>query len=355
MFEVKEVLRLWLRGEGLRAIERLARVDRKTVRRYVQAAVELGVDRGGGEGQLNDEVLAAVIERVRPHRTDGHGESWRTLEGHAEQIRAWLDDEGLTVVKVHTLLARQGVDRPRAHPGALLRRAVRAPAWPEEDRPRRRRRARRRAPGRLRAHGSHVRPRHRSAPGAATRSSSRPCVAATASCGSPSPRRWPTSSTASRRPGSSSAGSSPCVIPDNMAAIVDKANPTEPRLNAAFVEYAQDRGFLVDATRVRHPKDKPRVERAVPYVRGSFFAGEHFVDRARRPAPGRSAGARRRRDCGCTAPRPVGRPSTSPCSRLPSCPPHRSLPMTCRTTPRPRCLATTTSRWPRRSTRCRAT
>ena len=37
------------------------------------------------------------------------------------------------------------------------------------------------------------------------------------------------------------------VIPDNMAAIVDKANPTERRLNAAFVEYAQDRGFLVDA------------------------------------------------------------------------------------------------------------
>ena len=68
------------------------------------------------------------------------------------------------------------------------------------------------------------------------------------------------------------------VIPDNMAAIVDKANPTEPRLNAAFVEYAQDRGFLVDATRVRHPKDKPRVERTVPYVRGSFFAGEHFID-----------------------------------------------------------------------------
>jgi hypothetical protein len=70
------------------------------------------------------------------------------------------------------------------------------------------------------------------------------------------------------------------VIPDNMGTIVDKANPTEPRLNAAFVEYAQDRGFLVDAARVRHPTDKPRVERVVPYVRGSFFAGEHFVDRA---------------------------------------------------------------------------
>ncbi len=38
VFEVKEVLRLWLRGEGLRSIERLSRVDRKTVRRYVAAA-----------------------------------------------------------------------------------------------------------------------------------------------------------------------------------------------------------------------------------------------------------------------------------------------------------------------------
>ena len=34
------------------------------------------------------------------------------------------------------------------------------------------------------------------------------------------------------------------VIPDNMSPIVDKANPLDPRLNQAFVEYAQDRGFL---------------------------------------------------------------------------------------------------------------
>ncbi|MCA1694174.1 MAG: IS21 family transposase, partial [Actinobacteria bacterium] len=56
------------------------------------------------------------------------------------------------------------------------------------------------------------------------------------------------------------------------------ANPTEPRFNQAFVEYAQDRGFVVDAARVRRPKDKPRVERTVPFVRQSFFAGEDFVD-----------------------------------------------------------------------------
>src|SRR5271169_4825188 len=113
VFEVKEVLRLWLRGEALRAIERLAGVDRKTVRRYVAAAEEVGVQRDGGEGQLSDEVLAAVLERVRPHRSSGHGESWRTLEEHREQIGAWLDDEGLSVVKVHTLLARSGVAVPK--------------------------------------------------------------------------------------------------------------------------------------------------------------------------------------------------------------------------------------------------
>jgi hypothetical protein len=70
------------------------------------------------------------------------------------------------------------------------------------------------------------------------------------------------------------------VIPDNLKAIVDVADPLEPRLNQAFIEYAQARSFRVDPARVRRPQDKPRVERAVQFVRGSFFAGERFVDLA---------------------------------------------------------------------------
>ena len=83
------------------------------------------------------------------------------------------------------------------------------------------------------------------------------------------------------------------VIPDNMAAIVDRAHPLEPRLNQAFVEYAQARGFVVDPARVRHPADKPRVERMVQFVRGSFFAGESFTDlpdAQRAPGPGARPG-----------------------------------------------------------------
>ncbi|MGH8939967.1 MAG: Mu transposase domain-containing protein, partial [Actinomycetes bacterium] len=37
---------------------------------------------------------------------------------------------------------------------------------------------------------------------------------------------------------------------------------------------------LIDPARVRSPQDKPRVERQVQFVRGSFFAGEDFIDLA---------------------------------------------------------------------------
>jgi hypothetical protein len=90
VYEVREVLRLWLRGEGIRATQRLAGVDRKTVRRYLTAADELGLDRAGGEAQLSDEFLGQVMEKIRPHRLDGHGAAWRALEGHREQIRVWV-------------------------------------------------------------------------------------------------------------------------------------------------------------------------------------------------------------------------------------------------------------------------
>jgi len=33
---------------------------------------------------------------------------------------------------------------------------------------------------------------------------------------------------------------------------------------------------VIDRTRVAHPKNKPRVERVVSYVRESFFKGEDF-------------------------------------------------------------------------------
>jgi len=57
VFEIREVLRLWLRDEGLRSVERLSSVDRKTVRRYVEAALVSGLVAGAGEAQITDELI----------------------------------------------------------------------------------------------------------------------------------------------------------------------------------------------------------------------------------------------------------------------------------------------------------
>jgi hypothetical protein len=56
--------------------------------------------------------------------------------------------------------------------------------------------------------------------------------------------------------------------------MVVRASATEPSLNRSFAEYAESRGFFADTARVRHPKDKARVENQVPYVRERWFAGE---------------------------------------------------------------------------------
>jgi transposase len=278
VYEVREGLRLWLRGEGIRSIERLAQLDRKTVRRYVNAAGELGLVRDGGEEQLTDEFIGSVVEVVRPHRSDGHGEGWRLLVANHDQVKAWLDAQ-VTAVKVQRLLARRGVVVPRR---TVQRYA--AEACGVGRKPQATVRVNDGAPGdecqvdfgRL---GLVV---------DADTGRRRVCNALVfTACVSRHCFVWLsfTQTTAAVIEGFEAAwaffgGVFRTVIPDNLKAIVDVANPTEPRFNQAFVEYAQARGFAIDAARVRTPTDKPRVERNVAYVQSSFFAGEEFVDLA---------------------------------------------------------------------------
>src|SRR6266487_5605495 len=86
VIEVREVLRGWLAGAGLRTVAAQAGVDRKAARRYVQAAEAAGVVRGGGWGQVTDEVVGAVVAAVRPARPAGHSSAWQLLLAEQEQI-----------------------------------------------------------------------------------------------------------------------------------------------------------------------------------------------------------------------------------------------------------------------------
>ena len=65
-----------------------------------------------------------------------------------------------------------------------------------------------------------------------------------------------------------------------MSPVVAKADAVNPQLTREWVEYSQARGFATDPARVRHPRDKPRVEAGVKFVQGNFFAGESFLDLA---------------------------------------------------------------------------
>ncbi len=277
MVEVKEILRLWLEGRSLREVSRLAAADRKTVRRYVEAAQAAGVDRDDGPAALSDELLAAVIAAVRPDRPRGTGAAWEVIAEHREQINTWIE-QGLTLTKAHILLERRGVVVPYR---TLHRYAVtelgfgrRRPTVPVADGD----------PGvelqvdfgRLGLVPDPVRGTRRVTHGLIfTAVYSRHLFVF------PTHRQTLEEVIA----GFDAAwaffgGVFAVIIPDNLKPVVDQAHALDPRFNDAFREYAQARGFVIDPARVRHPQDKPRVESAVRYVRGNFFAGEDFVDLA---------------------------------------------------------------------------
>ena len=87
--EIREVLRAWLSGAGLRRVAEQAGVDRKTARRYVDAAVAAGLDRDGGAGQLTDELVGQVAQVVWPVRPGGQGQAREQLGACQEQIEGW--------------------------------------------------------------------------------------------------------------------------------------------------------------------------------------------------------------------------------------------------------------------------
>ena len=66
------------------------------------------------------------------------------------------------------------------------------------------------------------------------------------------------------------------IILDNLKTGVLHPDLYDPLLNRGYAELAHHFGCLVDPARAAKPKDKPRVERQVPYVRESFWTGRTF-------------------------------------------------------------------------------
>ena len=73
-------------------------------------------------------------------------------------------------------------------------------------------------------------------------------------------------------------GTPAIVVIDNLKSGVLKPDLYEPQINRGYAEMAAHYGILIDPCRAGRPKDKPRVERPIPYIRDSFFAGRDFGD-----------------------------------------------------------------------------
>jgi transposase len=67
------------------------------------------------------------------------------------------------------------------------------------------------------------------------------------------------------------------LVPDNLRTGVDRTDLYDPKINRAYAELAAHYGTLIDPARRGKPKDKPRVERPMPYIRDSFWRGRDFV------------------------------------------------------------------------------
>ena len=276
VIEIREALRAWLAGKSERAVAAQAGVDRKTSRRYVTAAVAAGLSRGGGEDQLTDELIGQVVSVVRPVRPDGHGAGWAELEARQEEIAAWVK-AGVPVVKIGILLARQGVmvAERTLHRFAAERCGAGGSTLttPVDDGP---------PGGELQVDFGYL--------GLIPAGEGRRCklhALVFTACFSRFMFVYLTFSMTLEEviAGCEEAwaffgGVFRVVVPDNMSPVVAKADAVKPRLTREWLEYAQARGFVTDPARVRHPRDKPRVEAGVKFVQGNFFAGESFLDLA---------------------------------------------------------------------------
>jgi len=108
MFEVKEVLRLWLTGVAKKRIATQLGLDRKTVRHYLRVAVAAGITT---EAELTDERLVAVMATLRTGSGRPHGETWSQCQRQRSFIESSLRG-GVRLSKVRRLLQRRGVRVP---------------------------------------------------------------------------------------------------------------------------------------------------------------------------------------------------------------------------------------------------
>jgi len=271
--EITEVIRQWQAGVGQRRLAAATGLARATVRKYIAAAKQLGLRQDGPPP--NGEQLTNLVRMnfSGPRKVEAPADD--SLTPWADQVHEWLLGDRLQITRIQELLAARGCQVSYTS----LRRFIQRRRWNKRSAT-----TVRMADtdpgavaemdfGRLGLVWDQSTERRRVAWAMViVLAYSRHCFV------------WPLFSQklSDVVEGLEAAwtffgGIPRYLVIDNFPAAVAGPDPLHPRLTRSFLEYAQRRGFIPDPARVRHPRDKPHVERGVPYVRERFFKGGQFT------------------------------------------------------------------------------
>jgi transposase len=270
--EITETIRQWQAGRGIREITRSTGLARNTIRKYLLTAQNCGLARDGPPPTESQLITLVQLNRAGRHQVVVPTN--KVLEPWAEQIEQWIKQDKLKLTRVQELLAQHRC----LVPYSSLRRFVIRRSW------------------------------GKSSQTTVRMADTKPGEIAEADFGRlglvwdpQSGRRrlawgmlvvlgysrhsllWPLFG---QQLGDVIEGLEACwaffggipryLVLDNFPAAVVGPDPLNPRLTRGFLEYVQHRGFIADPARPGHPKDKPKVERGIPYARERFFKGGQF-------------------------------------------------------------------------------
>lgn len=273
--DVIDILRRVQNGYSIRAITKTTGMDRNTLRKYLRLAYKKGFVQDGVCDL--DTIAREVVKEVQSRLPGPEKVSEQILLPHKEAIASWIENDHLTLTKIHIKLSRMGVEVSyqslyrfvAVSIGLASKTTVRmADTEPGE--------VAEVDFGRLGLLHDPVTERKRIVYGlVVTLCSSRHQYVSTSF----------TQDISSLITGMEDAwaffgGVTKKVVIDNLRAAVAKSDRYAPIFNRTFLEYSEFRGFIIDPARSNDPTGKPKVERQVPYVRKNFFAGETFRDLA---------------------------------------------------------------------------
>ena len=272
--DIQEIIRRWQAGEGYRRIASGTGLSRNTVRKYLSAAKAEGINRDGAVPTDDQICRLAVIGQPGPREAETPSE--HLLAPWADQIYQWMTGDRLQMTRIHELLLGRGC--PVSYQS--LRCFIQKRSWSRRSRTTVRMED---TPPREVAEVDFGRLGLIHDPDTGRRCTVWALIVVLDYSGHSFV--WPTFGQKLEDviDGLESAWAFfgdilRYLVIDNFPAAVAGADALHPRLTRGFLEYSQRRGFIADAARVRRPKDKPKVERGVPYVRECFFKGGDFKD-----------------------------------------------------------------------------